>query len=107
MKILTLLVASFTLAACGKSQAPSDPLHGAAVQTCKGTIEARAINRKTVDYLKVDVAPAAAPATPGQLVASINFSAKNEIGMASTMLARCVTSADGKSLVEITVKDSR
>lgn len=106
MKTLTLLAALFTLsalAACGKSQTPSDPLHAVAVQTCKDTIEARAVNRKTVDYLNVDVAPAAA----GQLAASITFSAKSEIGAASTMLARCVTSADGKKLVEITVKDSR
>jgi hypothetical protein len=103
MKYLTLLLAVLTLAACGKSQTPSDPLHAAAVRTCKDIIEVRAVNRKTLDYRTVDVAPAA----NGQLAASINFSAKNEIGIASTMLARCVTSADGKTLVEITVKDSR
>lgn len=106
MKTLTLLAAILTLTACEKAQTPSDPQHAAAVQTCKDTIEARAVNRKTVNYLKIDVAPAGS-ATPGQLAASINFSAKSEIGAASTMLARCVTSADGTKLVEITVKDSR
>ena len=106
MKHLTLLAAFLALAGCGKSQTPADPLHAAAVQTCKDTIEGRAINRKTVTYLEIDVVPAAA-APAGQLVASIKFSAKNEIGMASTMLARCVTSADGKALVDITVKSIR
>jgi hypothetical protein len=105
MKNLTLLLAVLTLAACGKSQTPSDPLHAAAVRTCKDIIEARAVNRKTLDYRSVDVAPGTAPGT--QLIATINFSAKNEIGIASTMLARCVTSADGLKLMEITVKDSR
>jgi hypothetical protein len=105
MKYLTLLFAMLTLAACEKLQAPSDPLHAAAVRTCKDTIESRAVNRKTLDYRKVDVAPGTAPGA--QLIATINFSAKNEIGIASTMLARCVTSADGKTLMEITVKDSR
>lgn len=101
MKYLTLLPAMLVLAACGKSQTPADPLHAAAVRTCKDTIEARAVNRKTLDYRSVSVAPAPAPA--GQLIATIDFSAKNEIGIATTMLARCVTSADGKSLVEIGV----
>jgi hypothetical protein len=98
MKYLTLLLAVLSLASCGKTGAPSDPLHAAAINTCKGTIEARAINRKTIDYRTVDVKPGA-----NQLVVSIDFSAKNEIGMASTMLARCVTSADGKVLVDIAV----
>ncbi len=98
MKYLTLLLAVSTLAACEKTQAPSDPLHAAAVNTCKATIESRAVNRKTLDYLSVDVKPGT-----GQLVATIDFSAKNEIGMASRMLARCVTSADGKSVVDIAV----
>jgi hypothetical protein len=103
MKYLTLLLAVLTLASCGKSQTPSNPLHAAAAKTCKDTIEARAVNRKTIDYRAVDVAPGAG----GQLVATINFSAKNEIGMASTMLARCVTNDNGQLLAEITVKESR
>ena len=98
MKYLTLLMTGLMLAACGKSQTPSDPLHAAAVNTCKATIESRAIDRKTVSYLKIDVKPAA-----GQLVSMIDFSAKNEIGIAATMQARCVTSADGKSLIDIAV----
>ncbi len=99
MKFLTLMAAVFGLAACDKAQAPSDPLHAVALQTCKGNIESRAINRKTVNYLATSVAPEA-----GKLVASLTFSAKNEIGSASTMVARCVTSADGKTLVDILVK---
>lgn len=101
MKYLTLLLAVLSLASCGKSQTPDDPLQAAAVRTCKDTIEARAVNRKTLDYRSVSVAPGTAPA--GQLVATIDFSAKNEIGIATSMLARCVTSADGKSLVDISV----
>ena len=98
MKYLTFLMTGLILAACGKSQTPSDPLHAVAVNTCKATIESRAINPKTVSYLGVDVKPGAA-----QLISTIDFSAKNEIGIAATMQARCVTSADGKSLVDIAV----
>jgi uncharacterized lipoprotein NlpE involved in copper resistance len=99
MKFLTLMAVVFALAACDKAQAPFDPLHATALQTCKGNIESRAVNPKTVTYLRSSVAPEA-----GKLVASITFSAKNEIGSGSTMVARCVTSADGKALVDIVVK---
>ena len=101
MKYLTLAAAVLVLASCGKSQTPSDPLHAAAAQTCKDTIEARAINRKSLDYRSVAVAPSA----KGELNVTINVSAKNEIGIASNLLADCVVSADGKTLVGITVKD--
>ena len=101
MKRLILLLAVLTLAACGKAQTPADPLHAAAVRTCKDTIEGRAVNRNTVDYHSVTVAPAAGPG--GKLLATIDFSAKNEIGMATSMQARCVTSADGKALLDIGV----
>lgn len=105
MKNLTLLlIAALALTACGKSGAPADPLHAVAQRTCMDTIEARAINRKSIDYLSED--PVAKTAS-GQLDVSIKFSAKNEIGRASTMLARCVVSADGKSLVDIAVKTIR
>ncbi len=103
MRYLTLLLLAFALGACGKSGTPSDPLHAAAAQTCKTTIEARATNRKSLDYLSVDVTPAA----PGKLNVAIALSAKNEIGMASRLQARCIVSADGKSLLDITVKDVR
>jgi hypothetical protein len=107
MKLLTMLLAVLALGACGKSQTPADPLHAAAAQTCKNTIEARAVNRKTLDYRSVDVTPAPAPAAKGQLNVAIDFSAKNEIGMASAMLANCTVSADGKTLVAINVKEGR
>ena len=100
MKYLTLLAVLCALSACGKSQMPSDPLHAAATQTCKATIESRAINRNSLTYLSVAVAPS----PKGELNVTISVSAKNEIGMASTLLADCVVSADGKSLVGITVK---
>jgi hypothetical protein len=99
MKYLTLLFAVLVLSSCGKSQMPADPLHAAAAQTCKDTIEARAINRKSVNYLSVEVAPAAKE----ELNVTIKVSAKNEIGMASTLLAKCIVSVDGKSLVGINV----
>ena len=101
MNKLILLAAVLALAACEKAQTPSDPLHAAATKTCKDTIEARAINRKSLDYLSVAVAPSA----KGELDVTINVSAKNEIGMASNLLANCVVSANGKTLVGITVND--
>ena len=103
MRYLTSLLLAFALAACGKAGMPSDPLHAVAVQTCKNTIESRATNRKSLDYLSVDVTPAA----PGKLNVAIDLSAKNEIGMASRLQARCTVSADGKSLLDIAVKDVR
>lgn len=92
------------LAGCDKVSAPADPLHAAARQTCVRTIESRAINAKTLSYIDD---PVIAPNAKGQLEVTLKFSAKNEIGKASTMLAKCTVSADGKSLVEIAVKDSR
>jgi hypothetical protein len=102
--LILALVSVLALTACDKISAPADPLHAAAQRTCKDTIEARAIDRKTIDYLSDD--PVAKTAN-GQLDVSIKFSAKNEIGRASTMLARCVVSADGKALADITVKTIR
>ena len=92
------------LAGCDKVSAPADPLHAAARQTCVGVIESRAINPKTIAYIDD---PVFAPNAKGQIEVTLKFSAKNEIGKASTMLAKCTVSADGKSLVEIAVKDSR
>jgi len=100
-----ILLAAVALAACGKTAAPDSPQDAAARQTCKNTIEARAINRSTVAYLGDDK-PVAKNAK-GELDVSLKFSAKNEIGIASTMQAQCTVSADGKTLVAIAVKDSR
>ena len=104
MKSLMVLLA-LALAACGKVGAPADPLDAAARRTCMNTIESRAVNRDSLAYLENDT-PAVKNAK-GQLELSIKFSAKDEIGKASTMLARCIVSADGKTLAEIAVKDSR
>lgn len=103
MKTLLLLLA-IALAGCGKS-GPTDPLHAAARQTCTKTIESRAINPKSIAYLSDD--PAVVKNAKGQLEASIKFSAKNEIGGASTMIATCTVSADGQNLVDIAVKTIR
>ena len=103
MKVMFLLVVA--LAGCGKSAAPVSPLDAAARRTCMDTIESRAINRKSVSYSGED--PAVAKDAKGQLDVSIKFSAKNEIGMASTMVAKCAVSADGKRLVDIAVKETR
>ncbi len=99
-----LFIAPLLLAACGKSAAPVDPLDTAAIRTCKDTIEARATNKSSVAYLGEDALPKSAN---GQRNVSVKFSAKNEIGMATTMLAACTVTADGKSLLNIAVKDSR
>ena len=104
MKKLMFLFA-LTLAGCGKSAAPADPLEAAARSTCMATIESRAINRNSISY-SADGARAGKNAK-GQIEIDLKFSAKNEIGMASTMLAHCVVSPDGKALVDISVKEPR
>lgn len=102
-KMMLLLVV--ILAGCGKSTAPVSPLDAAARRTCMDTIESRATNRKSVSYMDED--PAITKDVKGQLQVSIAFSAKNEIGMASRMVATCVISPDGKTLVDISVKETR
>jgi hypothetical protein len=100
-----IILFAVALAACGKSAAPISPLDAAARRTCMDTIESRAIDRKTVSYTSDD--PAVVKDAKGQLGVSIKFSAKNEIGMASTMIAKCTVSPDGKTLVDIAVKETR
>jgi hypothetical protein len=100
-----ILIAAIVLTACEKTAAPVNPLDAAARRTCMDTIEARATNRSSISYLSDD-APVAKNAK-GQLDVSIKFSAKNELGMASTLLARCTVSADAKTLLDIAVKESR
>lgn len=102
MKTLMVLCA-LVLAGCGKTAPPLGPLDAAARKTCTDTIESRATNRSSVHYIGED--PAVAKNARGELEASVKFSAKNEIGIASTMLAKCTVSADGKTLVNIAVKD--
>ncbi|MES2017699.1 MAG: hypothetical protein V4484_14505 [Pseudomonadota bacterium] len=104
MKKLMLLCA-LALAGCGKSAPTDSPLQAAARHTCMDTIEARAINRNSVAYI-ADGTPVTKN-SKGQLAVSLKFSAKNEIGMASSMQAQCTVSADGKTLVDIAVKESR
>ena len=104
MKVLIFLAVA-VLAGCGKTGPSASPLDAAARQTCMDTIESRAINRKSVDDTDRD--PAIAEDAKGQLLVSIDFSAKNEIGMASRMVAKCVVSSDGKTLVDIAVKETR
>jgi hypothetical protein len=103
MKKLAILF-TLALAACGKTAAPVDPLDVAARRTCMDTIESRAINRNSITYTTDD--PAVSKDAKGQLKVAIKFSAKNEIGMASALQAQCTVSPDGKSLVDIAVKDS-
>ncbi len=99
-----MIVCALVLAGCGKTAATDSPLQAAARHTCMDTIEARAINRNSVAYVG-ERTPVTSNAK-GQLVVALKFSAKNEIGMASTMQAQCAVSADGKTLVEIAVKES-
>ena len=100
-----MFLAAIVLAGCGKTGAPASPLDAAARRTCMDTIESRAINSKSVSYTNED--PAIAKDAKGQLQVSIDFSAKNEIGMASRMVAKCVVTPDGKTLVDIAVKETR
>lgn len=106
MKATSLLCILFALTACGKSGPADTPVEAAARRTCMDTIESRAINKKTVTYLGPDTAVGHSEPN-GQLEVSIKFSAKNEIGMASTVMATCTVSADGKSLVAIRSKNTR
>lgn len=99
-----MVICALAMTGCGKSAAPVNPLDAVARRTCMDTIEARAINRNSVSYLSND-APASKNAK-GQLNLAIKFSAKNEIGMASTMQAQCTVSPDGKTLVDIAVKEA-
>jgi len=100
-----IILAAIVLAGCGKTGGALTPLDAAARKTCTDTIEARATNAKSVSYMNKD--PAITKDAQGQLLVSIEFSAKNEIGMASRMVAKCTVSADGKTLVDIAVKDNR
>lgn len=103
-KFIFLGMLSMAMVGCGKSAAPASAQDTAARRTCMDTIEARAINRNSVAYRSDD--PAVAKDAKGQLAVSIKFSAKNEIGMATTMVAKCTVSPDGKTLVDIAVKES-
>lgn len=100
-----MLLAVIALAGCGKTGESLSPLDTAARRTCMDTIESRATNAKSVNYTNKD--PAIAKDAKGQLQVSIDFSAKNEMGMASRMVANCLVSADGKTLVDIAVKENR
>ncbi|MBZ2206994.1 hypothetical protein [Massilia soli] len=100
-----MILGVIALAGCGKSGDALTPLDAAARQTCMNTIESRATNAKSVSYINKD--PAITKDPQGQLQVSIDFSAKNEIGMASRMVAKCVVSADGKTLVDIAVRENR
>jgi hypothetical protein len=106
MKKVMILIAMVTaLAGCDKSAAPVSPLDAAARRTCMDTIESRATNAKSVSYHNDD--PAVAKDAQGQLDVSITFSAKNEMGMASRMVAQCLVSPDGKTLLNIAVQEKR
>lgn len=106
MNKLTLLPIILALAACGKSAVPDTPLEAAARRTCMDTIEARATNRKSIAYL-TDVPTPVTHGAGGQMDVPVKFSAKNELGTAVSMLANCQVSADGKTLVNIAVKEGR
>lgn len=106
MNKLTLLPIILALAACGKTAVADTPLEAAARRTCMDTIEARATNAKSIVYLTDSPNPVT-PGAGGQLAVPVKFSAKNELGSAVTMQASCKVSADGKTLVDIAVKESR
>ena len=105
MKKLMLLLPVLLMAACGKTQAPDNPVDAAVRRTCMNTIESRAINRKSISYQSDDGRPPVTRNGKGNLEVSIKFSAKNEIGLASSLMAKCSVSPDGKSLAEIAVTD--
>jgi hypothetical protein len=107
MKTLTPLFLLIALAGCGKPDAPVNPADAVARRTCMDTIEARATNRKSISYQDADATPVGRIGPNGELDVAIKFSAKNELGMASNLRATCRVSADGKTLIDINVKDSR
>ena len=100
-----MFLCAIALVGCGKLAAPVDPAEAAARSTCMATIESRAINRNSVSYSAN--ATHAVKNAKGQIEIDLRFSAKNEIGMASTMFAHCVVSPDGKTLRDIAVKEPR
>ena len=106
MKTPSLLLIVLALASCAKSGASDTPVEAAARRTCMATIEGRATKPESIIYHE-NSQPVGHTLPNGQLDVTIKFSAKNEIGMASTMSAKCVLSADGKTLAEIQVKDAR
>ena len=106
MKRLMLLLPVLLVASCGKTPVPESPVDAAVRRTCMDTIESRAINRKSIFYQSDDARSPVTKSANGNLEVSIKFSAKNEIGMASSLMAKCTVSPDGKSLVDISVKDS-
>ncbi len=106
MKTTSLLFILLGLAACSKSGPADTPAEAAARRTCMDTIESRATNKKSISYLGPETAVGHTKPN-GHLDVAIKFSAKNEIGMASTVLANCTVSADGKTLVDIQTRDSR
>ncbi|HEY0062850.1 MAG TPA: hypothetical protein VGC21_12060 [Telluria sp.] len=101
MKKLTIL-ALLALTACSKTAAPEGPLDAGARRICMDTIASRAINKSSVSYQ--DGAAPVTKAANGQLEMTLKFSAKDEQGMATSMVARCVVSADGQKLINIAVK---
>lgn len=105
MKYAPLLLA-LVLTACGKTEAPANPVDAVARRTCMDTIEARATNPKSIAYAKDEQAVGRSK-PDGKLDVTVKFSAKNELGIASSLVASCVVSADGKTLADIQVKDGR
>lgn len=99
---LIFLALATMLGACSK-QEPANPLDAAARRTCKDTIESRATNRASLSYR--DDEPVGRTRPNGQLDVTVKFSAKNDIGMASHIIANCVVSADGKTLVSIATRE--
>ena len=104
MKTLPLifLALATTLSACSRQEA-ANPLDAAARRTCMDTIESRATNRASLSYR--DDEPVGRTKPDGQLDVLIKFSAKNDIGIASHIIANCVVSADGKTLVSIATRE--
>jgi len=100
------LLSLICLAGCGKLSAADSPLESAARRTCMDTIESRAVNKNSISY-NTDHKSRVNIASDGKLDLTLKFSAKSEQGMASSLVARCVVSADGKKLVDIDVREGR
>ncbi len=102
MKTYSLILIALALTACSRQEA-ANPVDSVARRTCMDSIESRATNRDSVSYR--DDLPVSRTKPNGQLDVTVKFSAKNEIGMASHIIASCVVSADGKTLVSIATKE--
>lgn len=78
-----------------------------AINNCWGAIEGISTNPSSVNFHSFTAPPSVEVMTNGRLQVFVKFSAKNAYGSESISIARCVMTADGSTLSEITTQASR